>query len=62
MFAMDYALVTDSDRFRAEDEGARSARLARSGRPGRFEQVIRSMGHGLLRMVEKADLESRPGI
>jgi hypothetical protein len=61
MFAMDYPLVIDrASRLRAKTENARRASLDRAERPSRFEEVIRSMGHGLLRVVEKADLQGRP--
>jgi hypothetical protein len=61
MFAIDYPLVIDrANRLRAEGVNARRASRRSAERPSRFEEAIRAMGHGLLRVVEKADLQGRP--
>jgi hypothetical protein len=61
MFAMDYALVIDKvNRSRAENENERRASLSKAEKPSRFERAIRWIGNGLLRVVEKADLQGRP--
>lgn len=61
MFEMNHALVQDKlNGLQAEAENARRAREARADKPGGFDQLVRSMGQGLLRIGERAKLHGRP--